>query len=73
MALTEITATVTGAVWEVLVAVGGTVKAGDEILVAEAMKMEIAITSSVAGKVIELRVENGGEIKEGEVVAVIEG
>ena len=73
MALTEITATVTGSVWEVLVSVGDTVKAGDELLVAEAMKMEIGIASNVAGKVIELRVENGGDIEEGEVVAVIEG
>jgi len=73
MALTEIMATVTGSVWEVLVSVGDTVKVGDDLVIAEAMKMEIGIASSVAGKVVELRVESGGDIEEGEVVAVIEG
>ncbi|MDX2484980.1 MAG: biotin/lipoyl-binding protein [Pseudodonghicola sp.] len=73
MARTEIAATVTGSVWEVLVKVGDRVNAGDDILIAEAMKMEIGIASSVSGTVVEIRVESGAEIEEGATVAVIEG
>ena len=73
MAHTKVAATVTGSVWEVMVSVGDTVRAGDEILVAEAMKMEIGIASPVSGKVVELLVESGAEIEEGATVAVIEG
>lgn len=73
MTRTEVAATVTGSVWEVLVSVGDTVEAGDDILIAEAMKMEIGIASSVSGKVVALLVENGAEIEEGATVAVIEG
>ncbi len=72
MARTEITATVTGSVWEVPVSVGDTVSAGDEVVVAEATKMEIAIEAPVAGKVVELRVAKDDEIEEGAVIAVIE-
>ncbi|KRS18992.1 biotin/lipoyl-containing protein [Roseovarius indicus] len=72
MARTEITATVTGSVWEVPVSVGDTVNAGDEVVIAEAMKMEIAIEAPVAGKVVELRVAKDDEIEEGAVIAVIE-
>lgn len=73
MARTEIAATVTGTVWEVRVSVGETVDAGDEIFIAEAMKMEIAITTPVSGKVVELRAGNGDAIEDGETIAVIEG
>ena len=72
MARTEITATVTGSVWEVPVSVGDSVLEGDELVVAEAMKMEIAIAATVSGKVVELRVAKDAEIEEGAVIAVIE-
>lgn len=72
MARTEITSTVTGSVWEVPVSVGDTVSEGDELVVAEAMKMEIPITATVSGKVVELRVGKDDEVEEGAVVAVIE-
>jgi biotin carboxyl carrier protein len=72
MARSEIAATLTGSVWEVLVSVGDRVEAGDEIIIAEAMKMQIGITSPVSGKVVELRVESGAEIEEGVTVAVVE-
>ena len=72
MARTEITATVTGSVWEVPVSVGDSVLGGDELVVAEAMKMEIAIAATVSGKVVELRVAKDDEFEEGAVIAVIE-
>ena len=72
MTRTEITATVTGSVWDVSVSVGDTVSAGDELVVAEAMKMEIAIEATVAGTVVELHVSKDDEIEEGAVIAVIE-
>ncbi len=63
---------VPGSVWKLSVEVGDQVDAGQELLVLESMKMEIAVESPSAGTVVELRAEPGAAVKAGQVLAVIE-
>ena len=57
-----VTAPLPGRVIEVKVKVGDRVKAGDEILILEAMKMENAITTDYAGEVKQLFVSEGQNV-----------
>jgi urea carboxylase len=66
-----VTSPVTGSVWKQCVVVGQQVAAGDELLVMEAMKMEIPIVADGAGEVVELRCAQGRAIAVGDVLAVI--
>ena len=63
---------ISGIVAKVMVGVGEKVKAGQVLLVLEAMKMENAITADKAGKVAKLNVEAGQSVGSGDVLAVIE-
>jgi len=72
MAKREVTSEVAGMVWEVAVAAGQTVEAGEALMLVESMKMEIPIESPVAGKVVEIRVAKGDVVDEGQTVAVVE-
>jgi biotin carboxyl carrier protein len=47
------------------------VKAGDELLVVEAMKMEIPISADEAGEIVEVRCERGRMICAGETLLVL--
>lgn len=60
-----------GTVVKVTVEEGATVKAGDQIIVVEAMKMEQPINAHKDGVVTGLTVQVGGPIGSGEVVAEI--
>ena len=51
--------------------VGDEVKAGQKVLVLEAMKMENEITAEYNGKVTEVKVEKGQNVLEGDVLIVI--
>jgi urea carboxylase len=62
---------VTGNVWQLSVVSGQWVKEGDELLVIEAMKMEIPITAEVAGQIAEIRCERGKSVTTGDVLLVI--
>jgi urea carboxylase len=64
-------APVTGNVWQVNVEVGQRVKAGDELLVIEAMKMEIPVFADGDGIVMEIRREKGRAVSAGDVLLVI--
>jgi urea carboxylase len=66
-----ITSPVTGSVWKQSVNVGSRVSAGDELLVIEAMKMEIPIVADTAGEVVELRCEPGRAVAAGDLLAVL--
>lgn len=68
----EIKTRVPGTVEKLNVKVGDQVKAKDELLVLEAMKMMQKILSPVDGEVIELNVEEGGRVRAGSVLMVIE-
>ena len=61
-----ITSSVTGNVWEM------SVQPGDNVVVVEAMKMEIAIASDETGVVREVLCAKGSPVKAGQVLAVIE-
>jgi biotin carboxyl carrier protein len=47
------------------------VKAGDVVLILEAMKMENEITSPQDGKVSEVRVSEGDNVDSGDVLVVV--
>jgi biotin carboxyl carrier protein len=68
----DVTAPMAGLVLNVLVRVGDTVNAGDDLLMLEAMKMENAITAHRSGKVTALNVAEGAAIGSGDTIALIE-
>lgn len=67
----EVPANAPGTVVRMVVNVGDTVTAGQEIIIAEAMKMKTPIVSDKAGKVLEFLVAPGDKVKQGDPVAVI--
>ncbi len=73
MPTVEVPAMMAGSICDVLVTVGESVTAGQEILILESMKMEIPVESPVAGKVAEILVEAGQRIDEGQVLLRING
>jgi urea carboxylase len=66
-----ITSPVTGSVWTIAAKVGQRVNADDELLVLEAMKMEIPIAADEAGEIVELRCEPGKPVTAGDVLVVL--
>jgi urea carboxylase len=62
---------ITGSVWQVTVDTGARVKAGDELIVVEAMKMEIPIAADEPGEIVEVRCERGRMICAGETLLVL--
>jgi len=67
-----ITAPMPGIIVEYRVAQGDSVKAGDVVLVLEAMKMQNEIAAEIAGKVSTLPRKAGDEVLKGDVLLVIE-
>lgn len=67
-----ITAQIAGRVLALKVKVGDSVKAGDVLLLLEAMKMENEIKARNDGTVTVLPVPEGGRVSEGDVLAVVE-
>ncbi|WP_417223253.1 sodium-extruding oxaloacetate decarboxylase subunit alpha [Amphritea sp.] len=68
----HVTTAMPGNIFEVLVKEGDVVTAGQPILVAEAMKMEMEIHANVAGTVKAIYVAKGDRVIPGEVLAEIE-
>ena len=62
----------TGSVWRVLVTVGQRVAVGEELIVIEAMKMEIPLRAETVGRVAEVRCVAGAAAAAGDVLLVIE-
>ncbi|QJW38276.1 urea carboxylase [Cellulosimicrobium protaetiae] len=60
-----------GSVWRVAVGHDQQVEAGDELLVLEAMKLELRVTSPVAGRVARLLVEPGQQVTPGTALALV--
>ncbi len=56
---TAVTAQVAGSIWQVLVQAGDCVKAGDQLVVLETMKMETIVASPRAGRVRAVLCEQG--------------
>ncbi len=68
---TPVKAEMPGKVIQVLSTLGDIVKAGDVILVLEAMKMQMQITSPVGGKVSKVEVQDGQQVATGQTLALI--
>ena len=61
----------TGKVWKITSKEGDAVKAGDTILILEAMKMEIPVVAPVDGTVSKITVAEGEEVASGQKVAYV--
>ncbi|MDZ7924441.1 MAG: urea carboxylase [Marinagarivorans sp.] len=63
---------VSGSVWQLEVAKGQTVEAGQLLVVLESMKMEIPIVAPKAGVVLDVLPSNGSRVNAGQALVVIE-
>jgi pyruvate carboxylase subunit B len=64
----DVTTSMPGTIVDILVTEGDSVKAGDPVLVTEAMKMETEIQAPVAGKVSAIHVEKGDSVNPDEAL-----
>jgi urea carboxylase len=62
---------VTSSVWKISVKVGDRVELGDELIVVEAMKMEIAIESDEEGVVEEILCTQGASVSAGQALVIL--
>lgn len=65
----EVTASVPGKVFKVEASVGQAVKAGDTVVILEAMKMEIPVVAPQDGTIAGINVSVGDAIESGDVLA----
>ena len=68
---TVVPAAVNGAVWKILVKEGDRVEKDQQIMILEAMKMEIDITAPVSGVITKVLVSQTQAVEEGETLAII--
>ena len=68
----HVTSSMPGTIVDVLVKVGDQVKAGDPVLVIEAMKMETEIQAPIAGKVTQVHVKKSDTVNPDEALIEIE-
>jgi len=68
MAALEIRSDIAAAVSLVLVAPDAQVRAGDELIILESMKMEVPVTAPGPARVSELLVSVGQPVKEGQLL-----
>ena len=68
----DVTAEMAATVWLIEVAVGDEVRAGQDLVILESMKMEIPVSAAVPGVVRSIQVELGQAVAEGDVLVVIE-
>jgi len=67
----HVTTSMPGTIIEVLVKKGDVVKAGDAVLVTEAMKMETEVQAPIAGTVLEVHVAKGDSVNPDEALVEI--
>lgn len=68
---TDVATGTAGKVWKIVTSEGDEVKKGDNILILEAMKMEIPVVAPVDGKIAQISVSEGESVESGQVVAVL--
>lgn len=68
----EITASMAGSVWKVLVQEGDQVESDQDVVILESMKMEIPIEAEISGKVVEIKKNEGEFVNEGDVILTLE-
>ena len=71
MAEIKLTTEVAGRICAISASAGANVGNGDDIVVVEAMKMEIPVSSSTAGKIKSILVAIDDVVVEGQVVAIL--
>jgi acetyl-CoA carboxylase biotin carboxyl carrier protein len=67
-----ITSPMAGTVSRVLVQAGDTVQLGQDVVILESMKMEIAVQAEASGKVKGVRVGDGEFVDEGSILLDLE-
>lgn len=67
----HVTTSMPGTIVEVLVKMGDTVKAGDPVLVTEAMKMETEVQAPISGKITAVHVKKGDSVNPDEALIEI--
>jgi acetyl-CoA carboxylase biotin carboxyl carrier protein len=70
--VSDVTAPMAGKIIEVKVEVGDTVNENDELIIIEAMKMEMPIVAPISGKVTEVKCKKGDSIATDDLLIVIE-
>lgn len=70
--MAEIQANMAGTIAEVLVSAGDSVKAGQDVIILESMKMHIPIQATQDGGVKEVKVNPGDFVNTGHVLLLIE-
>ncbi len=70
--MSEITAPMGGKIIDVKVKTGDAVNEGDEVIILEAMKMELPVVASEAGTVKEVKCNNGDAVEADAVLVVLE-
>ncbi|KQC06495.1 MAG: biotin carboxyl carrier protein [Smithella sp. SDB] len=68
----EIKAPMTGKIVSIVVNVGDQVKIDDEIVIMDAMKMEIPIYSPADGTVKKINVKEGDSVKTDQLLAILD-
>ncbi|MBW1792801.1 MAG: acetyl-CoA carboxylase biotin carboxyl carrier protein subunit [Deltaproteobacteria bacterium] len=70
--MSEIIAPMGGKILEVKVNVGDTVNDGDEVVILEAMKMELPVVAEASGTVKEVKCNKGDAVEAEAVMIVLE-
>ncbi len=70
--MNEITAPMGGKIIDVKVKAADAVNEGDEVIILEAMKMELPVVASEAGTVKEVKCNNGDAVEADAVLVVLE-
>jgi acetyl-CoA carboxylase biotin carboxyl carrier protein len=68
----EIKAPMTGKIISIAVNVGDKVNADDEVIIMDAMKMEIPVYAPEEGTVKEIKVKEGDSVKTDQVLMILE-
>ena len=69
--ITEVTSQMPGVIFKQLVKKGDRVRAGEAILILEAMKMEMEVASPADGHISEISVGVGDQVATGQILAKI--
>ncbi|RLB42403.1 MAG: acetyl-CoA carboxylase biotin carboxyl carrier protein subunit [Deltaproteobacteria bacterium] len=70
--MSEITAPMGGKVIDIKVNVGDSVNEGDEVVIIEAMKMELPVVATASGTVKEIKCKKGDAVEADAVLIVLE-
>lgn len=68
----EIKAPMPGKIASIPVNVGATVQEEEEVIIMDAMKMEIPVSSPGSGVIKEIKVKVGDSVNEGQVLMILE-